>query len=337
MCTESPLWDKTINAIYSEVREHAPTLFSALVGPRASRILAMINFDLPLSAGTRRFLQVCGADFNECLDPPELLDTARKVFQRKIRWWECRPMPSDPSAVVSPADSRVIVGSFGQTSKLFVKNKFFDLGELLGERKDPWISAFEEGEFAVFRLTPDKYHYNHTPVAGLVLDVYEIAGRYHSCNPGAVVAMATPYSKNRRWVTIIDTDVDGGTEVGLVAMIEVAALMIGDVIQCYSEHRYDDPTPVRQGMFVQKGSPKSLYRPGSSTDVVLFQKGRISFAEDLLLNQFRYGVESRFSRGFGSPLVETDVRVRSLLATAVKGAPPSATAPDAGQSFQQEL
>jgi phosphatidylserine decarboxylase len=44
--------------------------------------------------------------------------------------------------------------------------------------------------------------------------------------------MVRPYSKNKRVVTIIDTDVEGGTGIGLVAMIEVVALMIGDIVQC---------------------------------------------------------------------------------------------------------
>lgn len=54
----------------------------------------------------------------------------------------------------------------------------------------------------------------------------------NSCNPGAVVSMVTPFSKNRRVVTVIDTDVPGGTGIGLVAM------MIGDIVQCYSTHGY---------------------------------------------------------------------------------------------------
>ena len=31
-----------------------------------------------------------------------------------------------------------------------------------------------------------------------------------------------------------DTDIPGGSHVGFVAMIEVVALMIGDIVQCYS-------------------------------------------------------------------------------------------------------
>lgn len=167
----------------------------------------------------------------------------------------------------------------------------------------------------MFRLTPDQYHYNHVPVTGKVVDFYQIPVLYHACNPNAVVSVATPYSKNKRVVTIIDTDVEGGSLVGLVAMIEVVALMIGDIVQCYSEKKYDNPFPVGVGMFLQRGAPKSLFRPGSSTVILVFQKERIRFAEDITANMACPGAESVFSRGFGQPLVESDVKVRSLIAS----------------------
>jgi phosphatidylserine decarboxylase len=99
-------------------------------------------------------------------------------------------------------------------------------------------------------------------------------------------------------------------------MIEVVALMIGDIVQCYSENHYDNPCSFAAGLFLRKGLPKSLYRPGSSTDVVICQKGKVRFAEDLLQNQRRGDVKSRFSLGFNKPLVETDIQVRSLIAVA---------------------
>jgi phosphatidylserine decarboxylase len=111
--------------------------------------------------------------------------------------------------------------------------------------------------------------------------------------------MATPFSKNRRYVAVIDTDVPGGTGVGLAAMIEVVALVIGDVVQAYSEERYDTPRPLHRGMFLRQGTPKSLYRPGSSTDVLLFQRGRIRFDDDFIANMRRPGVASRFSHVSG--------------------------------------
>jgi len=314
--TERLVGDRAIRLLYSTAREKSPTLFKVLTGARMSGLIASARYGAASEASTKTALQRSGVDFGECV-APESLNTARKIFERQIKYWECRPMPEDPQAVVSPADARCIVGSLKETSSLLLKGKFFDLEELLGRDKPHWIQAFRGGEFAIFRLTPEKYHYNHTPVSGKALDVYEIAGGYHSCNPGAVVTVVTPFSKNKRVVTVMDTDVPGGTGVGLVAVMEIVALMIGDIAQAYSETRYETPCSVTPGMFLNKGLPKSVYRPGSSTDVLLFEEGRIKFSEDLVSNMYLSGVQSRFSKGFGQPLVETDLKVRSIIGTAV--------------------
>ncbi len=308
--------DAAIRFLYSGIREWTPWLFKKLLSARASSILAELSYGGLFSekiADRLGLFTALGIDLRECLDPPARLDTLQRIFERKIRYWECRPTPNDPQAIVSPADAKMLCGSFCHTSSLFIKGKFFDYEELFGFNKNTWLSAFHEGDFAVFRLTPDKYHYNHTPVAGKVVDFYQIPGLFHACNPNAVVSVATPYSKNKRVVTIIDTDVPGGSLVGLVAMIEVVALMIGNIVQCYSEKRYENPSPVGSGMLLQRGVPKSLFRPGSSTVILVFQKERIRFAEDIKANMSYDGAESVFSRGFGQPLVESDVKVRSLI------------------------
>ncbi len=325
VCNEKLFGDRIIRWLYHPVREQAPALFQFMTGPTYSRALSFFNYDQALSTrvlGNGRFLDDCGVCFDECLNAPESLDTARKVFERQIRYWQFRPMPESQQAVVSPADSRVLIGSLDDSDTFFIKDKLFSFDELLGFNH--WIEAFDGGDFAVFRLTPDKYHYNHTPVSGEIVDFYPIDGDYHSCNPLAVVAEVTPYSKNKRVVTVIDTDVPGGSRVGRVAMIEIVALMIGEVVQAYSPVRYEDPQPLHPGMFVEKGAPKSLFRPGSSTVVLLFEKGRIEFDEDLRRNLLRQDVSSRFSRGFGHPLVETEVAVRSQIASAL---PPQGASP----------
>lgn len=321
VCTEPLYHDALVNFLYSNLWERMPLLYKLLTSAWASRLLGFVNYDTPLGAKllrNDRFLRACQVDLSECLEKPEQLVTARKIFERKIRYWECRPLPGDPRTVVSPADARVLVGSLRETSGLFLKWKFFDFAELLGRDKYTWVRAFTAGDFVIGRLTPDKYHYNHMPVAGVVLDFYEIPGGHHSCNPGAVVSVVTPYSKNKRVVTIIDTDGPGGSQVGLVAMIEIVALMIGNIVQCYSEERYAHPQSVTKGMYLRKGCPKSLYRPGSSTTVLLFQRERVEFADDLVQNRFCHHAQSRFSVGFGRPLVETDIKVRSVLASAVQ-------------------
>jgi phosphatidylserine decarboxylase len=223
-------------------------------------------------------------------------------------------MDEAADTIAAPADAKVLIGSLEETPELFIKEKFFSVEELLGEDL-PWHPFFASGDFAIFRLTPDKYHYNHVPVSGEVIDFYQIDGQYHSCNPRAQIALASLHAKNRRVVTIIDTDVPNGTQVGLVAMIEVVALMIGDIVQCYSTSGYEQPRPITKGMRLDKGCPKSLYRPGSSTDILLFQREAVNFSNDLVRNRRRADVLSRFSLGLGRPAVETDVRVRSTVAS----------------------
>ena len=100
--------------------------------------MGTLNYDGFLSEKTKGKLGLFtsrGIDLRECLDPPAQLDTLKKLFERKIRYWECRPMPNDPGAVVSPSDARVLFGSFRETAALFLKDKFFTFEELIATNK----------------------------------------------------------------------------------------------------------------------------------------------------------------------------------------------------------
>ncbi|MFV0438793.1 MAG: phosphatidylserine decarboxylase [Desulfopila sp.] len=312
--TEKLVGDRAIALIYSTIRENAPALFRALTSSRMSSLLSLYHFDfLDRKRGSGRALFArLGVDWSECVEECGHYQTPRQVFERQIRYWDLRPMNDDPKIVVSPADARVLIGSFAENSSLFIKEKLFTPAELFG-RHSPWQKRFTAGDFAVFRLTPDKYHYNHLPVSGRVEDIYQVDGQYHSCNPAALVALASLHAKNKRVVTIIDTDIPGGSRIGLVAMIEVVALMIGDIVQAYSSKRYLSPCAIEPRMVVEKGCPKSYYRPGSSTDILVFEKNRIAFSRDLVHNSRRNDVSSRFVNTSGRAMVETDLKVRSAI------------------------
>lgn len=319
VCTEKLFSDRAIRLIYCDLREKAPVLFRLCVSARMSSLLGWLNYDLPFGSGLTgagKALRDLGVDLRECVQPPTYYKSLKRIFERQIRYWQYRPMPEDKNVVVAPADSRMLMGSLNPEHLFFVKDKFFTFEEILGRDKDKWLKRFQNGDFAMFRLTPEKYHYNHAPVSGKVLDIYEISGDYHCCNPGAVVETVTPFSKNKRVVTIIDTDVCGGTGCGVVAMIEVVALMIGRIDQAYSSKRYEKPMDVRPGMMLEKGQPKSLYRPGSSQDILLFEPGKVDFDPDIAENVRRSDVRSRYSMGFGQSLVETEVQVRMSIAKA---------------------
>ena len=241
---EELLADAAIRFIYSIVRENTPWLFRALTGSSITSLLGFINYDLALNArfsGSARFLEKAGINTADCLLPIGEMDTPRKIFERKIAYWRSRPMDEAAGVIVSPADARMMVGSLDESSTLFLKGKFFDYQELLGWEKKSLHARLEGGDYAVFRLTPEKYHFTHAPVSGVVREIYQVDGRYHSCNPSSTIALATPLSKNRRVVTVIDTEVEGGSGIGTVVMVEIVALMIGDILQCYSVERYQAP------------------------------------------------------------------------------------------------
>lgn len=111
VCTERLYGDWVLNTLYLAAWERAPRLYRLLTSARFSRLLGLFCYDSSLGSrllGNQRFLRACRVDLTECLDPREKLDTARKIFERKIRYWEHRPLPDDPEAIVSPADARVL-------------------------------------------------------------------------------------------------------------------------------------------------------------------------------------------------------------------------------------
>jgi len=75
------------------------------------------------------------------------------------------------------------------------------------------------------------------------------------------------------------------------------------------------PAPAHSLSFLRRGQPKSLFRPGSSVDVLLFDPQGIDLCPDLCANTLHATARSRFSRHFGRSLVETEVTVRSAIAT----------------------
>src|SRR5712691_2695379 len=169
--TEMLCSDTFIQFLYSEpVREKAAWLFRLFTCHRlSSQLLALLSFDLPFGAkrfGIVRFLQDRGINLHECVDPDITAKTARAIFERQIRYWECRPMPQSPGTVVSPADARLLLGALRRQSGLCIKGKFFVYEELLGSHKPCWLQAFAGGDVVLCRLTPEKYHYTHCPVSG---------------------------------------------------------------------------------------------------------------------------------------------------------------------------
>lgn len=313
---EQLLADRIVNFLYSGQREDPGLLQRALASGRVTDWLAHWEFDRTLAnpdRALRKAVARLGIDVTEMLDPLESLSSYRELFERRIRYWQVRPLPLEQGCVVSPADGKVLPFTTTRDTALPVKTRFLSVAAILGET-NPW-SRWPDLPLAgvVVRLTPDVYHYTHAPVAGVVRRHVLVEGAFHSCNPTALTMFPRSYAVNRRAITVYDTDVEGGTQVGLVVQVDVAAMMIGRIESRFSAVEYRDPKPVVTGQFVPRGAPVSLFRPGSSTSIVFWDARRASLERELVANARRGDLRSRFSDWLGSPWVETFVRVREAV------------------------
>jgi hypothetical protein len=124
---EHLLADAVIGALYPPALENAPWLTRLASSRYVSRALGYLNYDNLLSSratGMLRFLRQSGIQLSEFVGNLSEYDTPRKIFERQIRYWNCRPMPANPRAVLCPADARALLGSMKESSGLFLKKKF---------------------------------------------------------------------------------------------------------------------------------------------------------------------------------------------------------------------
>lgn len=322
---ETLLADQVINFLYHPSREEPGYLLNALASGIVTDALAHWQFDRRLRdprgcieyAAHRMMIRE-----SETVNGFAAMRTMRDLFERQIRYWDVRPLPDDTGAILSPADGKLLPFTAFEREMLPVKSKFIRIDDLLGIA-NPWTHRFaralnpnshlEPLAGVVVRLTPDVYHYTHAPVSGRVVTQQFIEGRFHSCNPTALIRFTGSYAMNRRVVTVYDTDVECGSNVGLVVQVDVAAMMIGQIEPRYSKHRYEIPRRLQVGDFVERGAPVSMFRPGSSTSIVLWEGTRAALSSELLANASRSDLRSRFSDWLGKPWVETQVAVRQAI------------------------
>lgn len=313
--SESLIADRVIRFLYSTARESP----SALQRIAASRFVTMAlsgwEFDRPLREPHRAIEAMANRlriNLDEVAGKATAMRTYRDLFERQIRYWDVRPMPAPAGRLLSPADGKALAFGFRRDAMLPVKAKWIAIPELVGSTDLASILGATAG--VIVRLTPDAYHYVHAPASGLVRSHRLIDGELHSCNPAALVTFTQPYIANLRRVTVIDTDVDGGSNIGLIVVVNVAAMMIGRIEDAYCELRYDVPSTLAPGDFVRAGQPMALFRPGSSTSIVLWSQSRARHVAALARNACRTDVNSRFSQWLLAPWVESAVRVREALA-----------------------
>ena len=181
--------------------------------------------------------------------------------------------------VISPADGKIVVfPSIASTQQFYVKGELFDLSKFFNS--SDLASKYEGGGMAVIRLAPTDYHRFHFPISGYVGENERLNGFYYSVSPLALNQNMRIFCQNKREYVSIDSDV-----LGKVIMSEVGATLTGCIVQSHWPN-----------IEVEKGDEKGYFAFGGSTIIVLFEKDKMTFSEDLILNT-KNGYETAVKMG----------------------------------------
>ncbi|MEQ9367105.1 MAG: archaetidylserine decarboxylase, partial [Leptospirales bacterium] len=191
-----------------------------------------------------------------------------------------RPIDGRKGGVVSPVDG--VLSRFGPIENgtlIQAKGLDYRLEDLLAGSE--FVSQFMGGHYAVIYLSPRDYHRIHAQAGGTVLGYDYVPGRLFPVNLLAVNGIRDLFPKNERLTTYIQN------EKGLTALVKVGATNVGKITVVYDSavqangwlrrgalHRYRD----HERVSVERGEELARFEMGS-TVVLLFEKGRFSFAD----------------------------------------------------------
>jgi len=177
--------------------------------------------------------------------------------------------PFDHRVLVSPADARLVVfPSITNDLEFWIKGDSFSVTEFLNANNIE-TQAFLGGSMAIVRLAPQDYHRFHAPVSGVIKNEYYVTGTIFSVNADAMRSNNGAIY-NQRVVSFINTQ--GYANVGDVAFVSIGAACVGSIFMSHDI-----------GALVQKGTPMGYFQFGGSTVVLLFQPGKVLWANDVLI------------------------------------------------------
>lgn len=192
-----------------------------------------------------------------------------------------RPIASDPGSLISPADGRLLAFDNINIKELVqVKGSTYSLSQFIGDIE--LAEAYQGGACFIIRLCPLDYHRFHFPAAGVAENSREITGDYYSVNPIALSKIAEIYCRNKRQLTIFNSE-----DFNDILLIEVGATCVGSIVQTYCPNDK-----------LAKGEEKGYFKFGGSTVIMFLKPNTIRIDQDLLDNTLR-GIETRVKMGTG--------------------------------------
>ncbi|OYT10489.1 MAG: phosphatidylserine decarboxylase [Bacteroidetes bacterium 4572_112] len=220
------------------------------------------------------FVETYNIDLSIC--QKQEFDNFNDFFYRKLKK-DARPIDINYNVVVSPADGKILAIADIHNQDFIVKGYRFNVEEFLQNAE--LAARYKDGSFMIIRLCPTDYHRYHFPVNGEIIFDSIINGDYYSVSPIALRKKVELICLNKRSVCEINTK-----QFGKVIMSEVAATMVGSMINTYADNQ------------VMKGEERGYFKFGGSTVVLFFEKGAIAIDKDLLQNTIN-GLETEVKMG----------------------------------------
>ena len=166
-----------------------------------------------------------------------------------------------PSSFISPCDGLLSAYKIADDTVLPIKQSSYTIQSLL---KNPELcEKYRDGVCLVFRLCVDNYHrycYLDNAVKG---ENIFIKGRLHTVRPIALEKRPV-FSENCREYTVMQTE-----NFGAVTQIEVGAMLVGRIKNLHGEGK------------CVRGEEKGMFLYGGSTIVLLLEKDKVAFPEEL--------------------------------------------------------
>jgi phosphatidylserine decarboxylase len=209
------------------------------------------------------FIEKYEIDMSPYIIPKSGFQSFNDFFYRKIKP-EFRPIGE---GLICPADGRVLAfQNISDTQQFFIKGKAFSLATFL--QNEALANKYKNGSMLIVRLAPVDYHRYHFPCSGIVSADKVINGHYYSVSPYALRKSLRIFLENQRAYCIQSSE-----KYGDVIYADVGATLTGSIINTF-----------HAGQVYIKGDEKGHFAFGGSTVVLLLEKEKIRFSEDLIRN-----------------------------------------------------
>ena len=171
----------------------------------------------------RAFIRAFRVDMSDARSPdPRDYSTFNAFFTRTLKP-SARPLPDEPTAVISPADGTIsAAGRIEGRSILQAKGRSYSLEDLFSG--DAGLAErFVDGTFCTIYLAPYNYHRVHMPLDGRPRLLRYMPGALFSVNTATASGLDRLFCRNERVAAVFDL------ANGALALIMVGAMNVGSI------------------------------------------------------------------------------------------------------------